>query len=97
MRIELTLKTRANVQCAPLGNDQKEVKVHLKSLNVGKRIFSNRVATAASKGRYSMNILIHKITNFTSNRTYKIITRDYYLELRLMDFSRHYESQFLTD
>ena len=25
---------RVNVQCAPLGNGQKEVKVHLKSLNV---------------------------------------------------------------
>ena len=24
-------------------------------------------------------------------------TRDYYLELRLTDFSREYESQFLTD
>ena len=24
----------ANVQCAPLGNGQKEVKVHLKTLNV---------------------------------------------------------------
>ena len=28
---------------------------------------------------------------------YKIITGEYYLELRLKDFSCHYESQFLTD
>ena len=53
MRIELTLKTRANVQCAPLGNGQKEVKVHLKLLNVPNGSFFS-----ASKGRYSMNILI---------------------------------------
>ena len=94
------------MQCAPLGNGQKEVKVHLKSLHVRNGSFTNRVATAASKDRYSMNILMvvlsvcskkHKITNFTLNRMYKIITRDYYLELRLTDFPRHYESQFLTD
>ena len=47
----------ANVQCAPLGNGQKEVKVHLVAER-SERIFSNRAATAASKGRYSMNILI---------------------------------------
>ena len=87
----------ANVQCAPLGNCQKEVKVHLKLLIVFERILTSRVANATSKGRYSMNLLMvilsgpycskkHKVTNFTSNRMYKIISRDYYLELRLTNF-----------
>ena len=59
MRIELTLKTRANVQSAPLGNGQKEVpESPSKIAERSERIFSNRVATAASKGRYSMNIFI---------------------------------------
>ena len=47
----------ANVQCAPLGNGQKEAKVHLKSLNVRNGSFRS-LLTAASKGRYSVNILI---------------------------------------
>ena len=48
----------ANVQCAPLGNGHKEVKVPSKISERSERIFTNRVATAASKGRYSMNILM---------------------------------------
>ena len=48
----------ANVQCAPLGNGQKEVNVHLKSLTV--RNGSSRIESQLllAKGRHSMNISI---------------------------------------
>ena len=47
----------AKVQCAPLGNGQKEVKVRLKSLNVLNGSLRTN-ANAISKGTYSMNLLM---------------------------------------
>ena len=103
MWISLTLKT---LQCAPLGNCQKEVKVHLKLLNVQNgSLWTKSQMLPARAGiiwifwwlfyrQYSKK---HKINNFTSNRMYKIITLDYDLELCLMNFSCHFGSPFLTD